>query len=360
MTLEKYTGFGFKNRTSDEFNVYSVTSDATYDRSAFAEFEDKEESVEGQEGAYYFGTNMRTKPLPMTLYMDNIDRETYFDLQRWLRPNGGLGNLWFYEEPYKYYRNVKVTNTIDYGLYPFENADSGANVYTAELPVTFKSYDPYSYSFVNTKEDGDALGYELGWEDGTGILPENYTLPTAYSGITASSELKIYNGGNARTKPIITLDGTVNTMIFTNATNGDSFAMSAMTEQVYEIDCVKGQITENDGLVVGRFSGGFINLEGTNPPKMYTMTFTNGSAQVDCSADLSSSIVGREIVTHDGTDQFHSEVNLLIDNNSLSLIDAYTGVTGTYTAYAVDVNKILIVANNMDVDVSLEFPYAYI
>ena len=360
MTLEKYTGFGFKNRTSDEFNVYSVTSDATYGRSVFAEFEDKEESVEGQEGSYYFGTNMRTKPLPMTLYMDNINRETYFDLQRWLRPNGGLGNLWFYEEPYKYYRNVKVINTIDYGLYPFEDTDSGANVYTAELPVTFKSYDPHSYSFVNTKEEGDVLGYGAGWESGTGILPENYTLRTDYPGIITQTEIKIYNGGNARTKPIITISGTGNSIGFTNLENADTFLISGMASQTFIIDCVKGQITENGQNVVGRFSGGFINFEPTETPKLYNMTFSNGSTTATSVGDLPTSIVGREVVVHDGTSQFNATVSSRTDINTIELEDAFTGVSGTYDVYVIDVNRIIVGGTDLNIDVGFEFPYAYL
>lgn len=357
--LEKFTGFGFKNRTSDEFSVYSVTSGSTYERSMFAEFEDKEEAVEGQEGSYYFGTNMRTKPLNLTLYMANIDRNTYLDLQDWLSPNNGLGDFWLYEEPYKYYRNVKVVSSIDYGLYPFENADTGANIYNAELPVTLKSYDPYSYSFVNTKEEGDANGYFDGWDEGTGILPANYTLPTSFIGITSPTEIKVYNGGNARTKPIITINGVSDLLAVTNVNNADSFSISAITDQTFVIDCVKGQITEDDSLVVGRFSGGFINLEPSKRPYITQMTFTNGSNQATSTEDLPQSLVGRELVTHDGTDQFNSNIDLLVDVNTIQLENNFDGVSGAYDVYIIDVNRIIIGGNNLNVDFQFEFPYAY-
>ena len=354
MALEKFTGFGFKNRTSDEFEVYSVTTDATYSRSVFSDFEDKEESVVGQEGSYYFGTDMRTKPLNLILYLNNVDRETYFDLQTWLNPNSGLGNFFFFEEPYKYYRNVKVVDSIDYGLMPYED------VYTAQMPVTFKSYDPYSYSYVNTKEEGDALGYELGWSDGTGILPLNYTLRTDYPGIITATEVKIYNGGNARTKPIITISGTGNSIGFTNLENADTFLISGMASQTFIIDCVKGQITEGGLNVVGRSSGGFINLEPTERPKLYSMVFTNGSTSVTSTDSLPTSIVGREIVVHDGTSQFNATVVSRPDANTITLEYAYNRTSGTYNSYALDVNKIVIGGTDLNIDVSFEFPYAYL
>lgn len=354
MTLEKFTGFGFKNRTSDEFNVYSVTTDATYNRSVFAGFDDKEESVVGQDGSYYFGTDMRTKPLNLTLYLDNVNRDTYFDLQSWLNPNGGLGNFFFYEEPYKYYRNVKVVDSIDYGLMPYED------IYTAQMPVTFKSYDPYSYSYVNTKEAGDALGYELGWSDGTGILPEDYTLRSDFPGLVVATQMKIYNGGNAVAKPIITLTGTGTSIGLTNVTNGDTFLISGMSAQTFIVNSIKGQVTENGANVVGRYSGGFINLQPSNRPKLYSLTFTNGSTNVTCVDVLPSSIVGREIVTHDGTTQFNATIDSQTNANTIVMEYAFMGITGTYDAYAIDVNKIMVGGIGLNVDVNIDFPYTYL
>lgn len=355
IALEKFTGFGYKGRTSDEFSVYSVSNGVGYDRNLFATFSDKEESVVGQDGEYYFGTDLKSRPLPLTLYLYDLTREDYIDLQRWLDPRGGMGDFYFYEEPYKYYTSVKPVSFGTYGQFARDI------LYSGEVAVEFKAYDPHGYAFANTVEDGDALGLPDGWETGTGILPQHYTIPTSFASLTDTSTIiKLYNGGNAYAKPIITINGSVNNLDITNLSNGDSFQINAMSSQEFVVDCKIGRITENNNLVVGRFSGNFIKLEPTEKPIAYTMTFSTASGIVTSVEDLPTNIVGREIVVYDGVDTLHYKIASRTNANEIILDDAYGGLSGEFVAYAIDVNEVVISGTDVNISVSFDYKYTYL
>ena len=90
------------------------------------------------------------------------------------------------------------------------------------------------------------------------------------------------------------------------------------------------------------------------------MTFTNGSTTVTSTNDLPTSIVGREIVVHDGVNQFNATVASRVDANTITLEYAYNRTSGTYNAYAIDVNKIVIGGTDLNIDITFDFPYAYL
>jgi len=267
--MQEYLSFGYKGRTSDEFGVYLVSDGGTYERSLFPEYSDREEHVIGQRGTYYFGTDITSKPIPMTLYLDSITREQYLALQRWLRPSGELGNFYFFESIYKYWSNVRVTNLGNYGHFPFVDEDRN-ELFTGEVDLELKAYEPCAFSTYKTIEEGNLAGLNANWYDKSGILSTKYTLPFNYSNITFDSIIGLYNGGNEPSNPIITLKGTGTNITVLNINNNTSFKISSMNNEEIVIDCIRGRATKNGELLIGKHSGGFIKIEPTNTVKEYT------------------------------------------------------------------------------------------
>lgn len=141
----EFLGFSFNGRHSSEFNLTVVSSGLTQ-RALFAEFEDKTVEVSGRDGAYYFGTKIKTRPLNVSVAFDNLTSSKKRELLLWLKPQL-VAKLFFDEAPYKYYW-AKLASPPSFSFVPFETDITGGveHLFKGTLELTFVANDPYGYS----------------------------------------------------------------------------------------------------------------------------------------------------------------------------------------------------------------------
>ena len=141
----EFIGFTFNGHHSSEYGLTSVVSGFKQD-SLFSNFEDRTMEVPGRDGAYYFGTRVGTKSLPITLAFDNLTSANKKSILKWLDPKT-VGKLTFDEAPYKYYY-VKIAGPPTFSFVPFENsiALGKQHIFKGTLEFEFLALDPYGYS----------------------------------------------------------------------------------------------------------------------------------------------------------------------------------------------------------------------
>lgn len=142
----EYIGLRFNGRHCGEFNLSVVSSSGLFQQSLFGEFEDKIAEVSGRDGAYYFGTKIKTKTLNLSFAFDNMTSQNKKDIISWLNPRK-TSQLIFDESPYKYYY-VKVAAPPTFSFVPFEEtiANGKLHIFKGTLDVSFISVDPFGYS----------------------------------------------------------------------------------------------------------------------------------------------------------------------------------------------------------------------
>lgn len=145
----EFTGFMFNNRHCSEFSLTAVSSGFTQG-SLFSEFEDKLLEVSGKDGAYYFGTKVKSKIVPLTLAFDNMTSINKRNIISWLNPKT-ISKIIFDEAPYKYYW-VKIASNPIFSFVPFEtetlvgNVTTKTHIFKGQIEINFIALDPYSYS----------------------------------------------------------------------------------------------------------------------------------------------------------------------------------------------------------------------
>ncbi|MCK9482483.1 MAG: phage tail family protein [Bacteroidia bacterium] len=222
----EFIGFIFDNRHCSEFKLTVVSPSGMNSQSLFADFEDKIVEVSGKDGAYYFGTKIKTKPISISLAFDNLTSADKRAIITWLTPNN-VAKIIFDEAPYKYYW-VKVARPPIFSFVPFEEdiTNGKQHIFKGTLTIDFIAVDPYGYSdYALTSEvpifSGNISNWATnkpynstnipGWlgESGLhsaapGASDPNYPLPTpkpnsstGYTSATGILTPNFYNGGDA-------------------------------------------------------------------------------------------------------------------------------------------------------------------
>lgn len=178
----EFLGLTFNGRHSSEFNLTVVSpSDRTID-SLFADFEDQNLEVNGRDGAYYFGTKIKTKQVTVTFAFNELTSENKRDIITWLNPKI-ISKLIFDEAPYKYYY-VKLANAPSFSFIPFEKTEGTikTHIFKGELAINFISMDPYSYCDYSTLDEVPIFNFQTnpysnenipGWFMESGLFSTN-------------------------------------------------------------------------------------------------------------------------------------------------------------------------------------------
>ena len=349
--MEEFTGFSFCGIHSTRYGVSAVSNSGTYSMPLFASFSDTMESVDGYEGSYYFGTNYSNKSRPIYCVVENADENTYRAIQSWLNPKR-VGKLTFDETPFKYYI-AKIANVPSFDYIPMGDESRGYR-YNALFTLEFIAFNPFAYSYHNILEDFENVDSNLYAK--SGILPSIYTSTTSIESVNNERTLLLYNGGNVRTKPIITIEGTADLLMLKNLKTNQELTLRSFVDKTFTIDCQKGQVLEDGLLACSYHSGGYIELEGTNETYTYeNIPFTYGSHEVIIDAVIDYDIVGKYL-TFDGN--FLKVANYDSITKTVSFTETYTGYNTSNTVMVVDLNEIVIAGLNLYIS-KIEFEYDY-
>lgn len=352
--MEEFVGFTFCGIHSSKYNVYAVSEGGAYSMPLFADFNDTTESIDGFDGVYYFGTSYSSKVRQVKCAIDHIDENTLRNIQSWLNPKR-IGKLTFDEAPYKYYI-AKVSSKPDFNYYPQSDNYDG-HLYAGTFSISFMAFDPFAYSYVNSVnsytyyEESQAL-----WYYDSGILYEEETPPILIESVSGTTNILLYNGGNQRTKPIITVTGSADELTILNQTTNQQFTLTDLSSVTIIVDCVKGQVRVSDVLASSYHEGGFIEIEGSSRVDRYlNVNFTNGLNTITITDDIDLDIVGRFIAVDE---DWYEVMDCNFDTGLITLDKNFTGITDAYDVSVIDLNKINISGTNLDIT-SIEFDYKF-
>ena len=139
---DDYTGFVYNGIHSSQFGLFSVANGGRYSRGLSPTFQDLTQSVPGQDGTHYFGTQMTQRVITLQIAFDSVTESEFHQLKRWL--NCGIKPLILDETPYiQYYAKIQTAPAIQF--VPFEEGVD-ERIYKGESTITFVCYDPYGYS----------------------------------------------------------------------------------------------------------------------------------------------------------------------------------------------------------------------
>lgn len=206
-----YLGFTFNGYHSSEFGLLVVSDGDRYHQNLFSNFNDNFNSVPGQSGEYYFGTQIGSREFSIECVFDNITTHMRDKIQKWLYPNQ-IGWLIFDETPYKKYL-VKVSQVPNFSYLPFEGNNSNRyfkqDILKGELSISFLSFKEYGIGNENFQLT-EILKNKLIEQQSldSGLLPSkisnylknlNIFLPNTKKNIDVQGDsqlFSIYNAGN--------------------------------------------------------------------------------------------------------------------------------------------------------------------
>lgn len=352
--MESFVGFTFCGIHSSKFNIYAISDGSSYTMPLFAEFNDKFQSVDGYDGAYYFGTDYTSKARPVQCVVDRADENTLRNIQNWLNPKR-VGKLTFDESPYKYYI-AKISSSPNLNFYP-QSDGNGNHVYSGTFTLDFMAFNPFAYSYVNSIDDYAYYEESKGlWYYDSGILYHEETPPVIINNITKTTNVLLYNGGNKSTKPIITVKGSADEIIIKNNTTNQYCKLSNLIDVEMIIDSKKGQVRVQDILASSFHEGGFIEIEGSNRVDRYLdINFTNGSEQIAIEEYIDLDIVGRFIAVNSN---WYKVVDCNFDLGIITLDRPFDGATNIYDVSIIDLNEITISGVNLNIE-SIKFDYKF-
>ena len=159
----EFLGFTFNGKHSSEFGLTVVSPGGFYQENMFSSFEDKTVQVNGKEGVYYFGTEIKTKDFSIQLAFDHLTSENYRKIKEWLSPKK-IAKLIFDERPYKYYW-VKVSSSPSFSYIRFEEEVDGiiTHIFKGELTISFIAHNPYGYSDTNLLSEVEIYTPDYGY-----------------------------------------------------------------------------------------------------------------------------------------------------------------------------------------------------
>ena len=345
-------GFTFCDIHSSKYNLLSVSNGGRYSQSLFADFEDSTDSVMGMDGVYYYGTDMKTKPITFHCFINRITETQLRGLRAWLHPKR-VGKLVFDESPYKYYI-AKISQMPSFSFVP--HSDYGSHVYSGDFELEFVAHDPFGYSFANSIDEYN-YDSEPSWYYDSGILYSGYTPPTLIENITSGKDIILYNAGNADAKPLITLTGSATSVTLLNKSTGQHFTMSNVSNKTINIDSKKGRCMIGEVLANSYHTGGYIELLGSSGVDHFNdIFFATGSANIVSSEQaFDNSMIGRWVSTGDGN---WYKVTSLISPDVAVLDKNYTGTNGSCSIVMTDLNEISITGTGLNIS-NLAFDYKH-
>lgn len=351
---QEFIGFSFCDIHSSKFNIFAISDGSSYTMPLFANFQDSTETVDGFDGVYYFGTHFTSKPRVIHCFVQNADENILRSIQHWLRPNR-MGKLTFDEAPYKYYI-AKVTSTPSFSYYP-QSDGVGGHLYSGFFDVEFTAFDPFASSYVNSVDDYTYFEESQAlWFYDSGILYHEETPPVLYENITGNKNVILYNGGNTRSKPVVTIQGTADEVTVANFTTGQQFTLKGLKDNVtMVVDCNKGHVRVDEVLANSYHEGDYIEIDGSGRVSRATGTFATGSNKVIFKDDIDFDIIGRYIAFHYN---WYKVTNCDFGTKTVTIDRVFEGETEEYEFSIIDMNELLITGINMNL-IKVEFDYKF-
>lgn len=197
-------GFSFAGIHCDDMQCELGNNDKSM-HSFMENFTVISENLEGYDGGYYAGENIKEKDFNIKLFIEEVGDDVLARIGHWMR-RGAYGKLIFDHAPYKYY-NVRVSAPMDVsGIYTKFNLARQMFVYSGVIEVKLTAYTPYAYLLDEVRNAYPNVGDMLNTLNASSAMMAESERPANY---LASNEGTILaaNLGNAIAKPNILLSG---------------------------------------------------------------------------------------------------------------------------------------------------------
>ena len=352
MNYSPFMGFSLFGVHSTRFNVYRILDGGRYNDNLSPDFYNATHSVDGYHGEYDFGTNIKSKPISLSCFGENITESQYRQLRRWLSPKN-RGKLILDESPYKAY-TVGLERVANFSFLPV-NDGAGSFVYTGKFELNLIAYDPYAYSVFDSL---DEVEYDKGYFYNSGLLYASLLPDTTFSNISDNKSVILYTGGTANSNVNVRINGMGDELTIKNITTDQYFTLRKTPSlETFEVDANYGQCRLNGLLASDYHDGTYLQLAGTDRVDHYeSVSFTNGDDITSFSIDtmLQDDIIGKYIFMQGDRYKIIDKLN----DRQLKLDNAFRGDTGLYNIVIVDANEVIITGANLNI-ANLEFLYKY-
>lgn len=213
------------------------------------------ESVPRMDGQYFFGKKLKPRTINYEFFFENKTEAEINNIKQ----------LFYCYEPhqlvsdYTQYKYIWVTlsdSQIDLS-YSWNGHD-----YSGLIEVSFIAHNPRYYSTFLAEDL--PLGYQ---EDFPPTLVYDVGLPYAedapnvgFTNVKTNGTITIPNLGNYPANVCLKMVGSCTNLVVTNITNGQSFTISSMSDDVIFLDGTRGQVRDETTLQTDIFEGEFITL----------------------------------------------------------------------------------------------------
>lgn len=148
-----YIGFTFGGIHSSELGLLRVSDGSRYNTDLLPPLQDKTVQVSGRDGAVYFNSTYKTKPIKVPVAFDNMNEESFQKLKRLLADKKPK-YLWFDETPYKQWLVKSATaQSFKWICFDETNIDGEKRRYKGEGTLEFNCFTPYAESRVQFLDD---------------------------------------------------------------------------------------------------------------------------------------------------------------------------------------------------------------
>lgn len=260
-------GLSFCGIHTDDMNVMLGNNDETM-HALVEDFTFDAESVEGYDGAYPLGSQVKQRDFDITLICEDF---TDRDLARVAEcfKKDAYGPLIFDHRPYKYY-NARVTGSLKPpSIVHYDNARN-MFLYSGTMNVKLTAFTPYAFAVDEVVDNYPNIGNMLNTvNSGTGIVSPAIRPAKQHANLSGIRTFLLLNQGTAKAKCNVVISGTYMSggVVVENETTGDSFIVAAPdnSAHTYVVSAVYGRTTEIVGgeerMADNAKIGGFLTLQ---------------------------------------------------------------------------------------------------
>ena len=338
-------GFSYRGKNIGDFGeIYYIPNES--ERGDYAlPFDVEEETVNGRDGAYYYGSRVEPRTFNLRCYYDGLSQQTIDDVLIWFGRNT-KGHLIFDDRNDAYYTvhpNARIT------MDDYKRNGCDGYLHQGIMTIPLKAYIPfgrllpsvlseYPAAIVGSSVSGLSIASTTGYDDdGEARIKLTVTLPSS-SFSTSDTVFYVYNPGTEFTPLTITLRGTATTGTITNATNGRSCVLKNVDTGNNDlvVNSDTGRVTLGGTLNFTMHDHGYINLNPCIPLiRDARIGYTSGSAAITSNGLFTNEMAGKFVYLNNAW----RKIDTVTNANSATLT-ANMNATGTGETPVVAMNEI--------------------
>lgn len=338
-------GFSYRGKNIGDFGeIYYIPNES--ERGDYAlPFDVEEETINGRDGAYYYGSRVEPRTFNLRCYYDGLSQQTIGDILLWFGRNTS-GRLIFDDRDYAYYTvhpNAKIT------MDDYKRNGCDGYLHQGIMTIPLKAYRPFGRllptamvqfppAIVGTAVVGlSIVGTPMTGADEETCILLTTTMPSSSYTLT-DTVFYVYNPGTEATPLNITLRGTATTGTITNVTNGQSCVLTNVDTGNNDlvVNSETGRVTVGGTLDFSVHDHGYICLSPCIPfVRNASIGYTSGSKTITSSGLFRNEMAGQFVYLNNAW----RKIDTVTNENTAMLVNNMDA-TGTATTPIVTMNEL--------------------